>query len=252
VRGRSDIGMVYGRLSIVPGPRTFLREAILTVFRRSPCAQQEIPRLTASKLGLLRRQVYRAQIGSDLGKSIRWQAEKTLGEQLASQYVSRNQLLNEGADVYQEQNADRVDVLHEYFIPEENVALFLDRAREIIPKHEVDLLNLTVRNVLEDHVAFLRYADCDMFAFVMLFNQPRTSEADAEMERATQELIDAALACNGRYYLPYRLHATESQFSQAYPRAVNFFERKRSYDPDELFQNQFYSKYGRARLIARQ
>src|SRR5207302_1372640 len=32
--GAADVGMAYGRLCIVPGSRTFLREAILTVFRR--------------------------------------------------------------------------------------------------------------------------------------------------------------------------------------------------------------------------
>ena len=60
VRGRSDIGMVYGRLSIVPGDRTFLQEAILTVFRRAPCRADEIPPLAASSLSKVRRQVYRA------------------------------------------------------------------------------------------------------------------------------------------------------------------------------------------------
>ena len=245
VRGKSDIGMVYGRLSIVPGDRTFLQEAILTVFRRAPCKADEIPPLAASSLSKLRRQVYRAQIGSNAGKELRWQAEKTLGEQLASEYVSRNQLLNESAEVYQEQNADRTDILHEYFIPGEKVAVFLASVRAIIPKHHLDLLNVTVRNILEDKDAFLRYADRELFSFVMLFNQPRTYGGDLQMESATRELIDAALACNGRYYLPYRLHATAAQFNRAYPQAVEFFERKRFYDPDEIFQNQFYLKYGK-------
>ncbi len=245
VRGRSDVGMVYGRLSIVPGDGTFLREAILTVFRRTPCKREDIPGLTASSLSTVRRQVYRAQIGSNAGKEVRWQAEKTLGEQLASEYVSRNQLLNEGAEVYQEQNADRTDILHEYFIPEERVALFLRKARAIIPRHQVDLLNVTVRNVLEDKETFLRYADRDMFSFVMLFNQPRTGDGESHMEAATRELIDAARACGGRYYLPYRLHATAAQFALAYPQSAAFFERKRFYDRDEIFQNQFYLKYGK-------
>ena len=60
----------------------------------------------------------------------------------------------------------------------------------------------------------------------------------------TQELIDAALTAGGRYYLPYRLHATPEQFRRAYPQADEFFELKRVHDPDELFQNQFYLKYG--------
>jgi FAD/FMN-containing dehydrogenase len=79
----------------------------------------------------------------------------------------------------------------------------------------------------------------------MLFNQPLTQEADAKMEALTRELIDASLQCGGRYYLPYRLHATREQFTRAYPQAGAFFERKRHYDPDEILQNQFYIKYGK-------
>ncbi len=51
-----------------------------------------------------------------------------------------------------------------------------------------------------------------MFSFVMLFNQPRTVAGDSGMQTLTHELIDAALAAGGRYYLPYRLHATPDQF----------------------------------------
>lgn len=243
VRGNPDVGMVYGRLSVVPGEMTFLREAILTVFRRAPCKPNEIPRLRDAGYKTLRREVYRAQIGSDAGKQLRWRAEKELGKLLLGGFFSRNQLLNEGAEVYQEQNADRTDILHEYFIPPSQFAAFLDRARVIIPRHNGDLLNVTVRNVSRDVDTFLRYADHDMFAFVMLFNQARNQEGDKRMEGMTQELIDAALACGGRYYLPYRLHATNAQFEKAYPQARTWFERKHYYDPDAVFQNQLYEKY---------
>ena len=59
----------------------------------------------------------------------------------------------------------------------------------------------------------------------------------------TQEMIDAVIASGGRYYLPYRLHATKEQFLKAYPQATEFFQLKRKYDPSELFQNRFYVKY---------
>jgi FAD/FMN-containing dehydrogenase len=111
VRGNPEVGMVYGRLSVVPGEDTFLREAILTVFRKVPCKREEIPALASTGLSSVRRAVYRAQIGSDSGKEVRWQAEKLLGEQIAARFVSRNQLLNEGVALYQEQNADRSDIL---------------------------------------------------------------------------------------------------------------------------------------------
>src|SRR5437016_11552757 len=99
--------MAYGRLSVVPGKEIFLREAILTVFRRAPCTSQEIPALKSPGYATLRRAVYRAQIDSNAGKEVRWKAEKTLSEQISKKYFSRNQLLNEGAEVYQERNTDR-------------------------------------------------------------------------------------------------------------------------------------------------
>ena len=64
------------------------------------------------------------------------------------------------------------------------------------------------------------------------------------MRAITRDLIDAALSRGGRYYLPYRLHATPEQFRTAYPQAAEFFRLKRHYDPDELLQNQFYRRYG--------
>src|SRR6185369_16399200 len=102
-----------------------------------------------------------------------------------------------------------------------------------------------VRDLKEDKDTFLRYADQDMFAFVMLFNQERSPAADEQMRLFTTEMIDAALASGGRYYLPYRLHATREQFARAYPRAAQFFAKKRQYDPEELFRNQFWERYGK-------
>ena len=82
-----------------------------------------------------------------------------------------------------------------------------------------------------------------MLGLVMLFNQPTTPAGEAEMEALTQVLIDAALDCDGRFYLPYRLHATQEQIRRAYPMLDSFFDKKHLYDPDEIFQNEFYRKY---------
>lgn len=83
-----------------------------------------------------------------------------------------------------------------------------------------------------------------MLAFVMFFSQARTAAGNLQMQAMTRELIDAAVVAGGRYYLPYRLHATPEQFRRAYPQANEFFDLKRRYDRQELLQNQFYQKYG--------
>ena len=120
----------------------------------------------------------------------------------------------------------------------------MDRVRSIIPQYNGNLLNVTVRSVERDDDTFLRYADSSMLSLVMLYNQKRTTGGEVAMQDMTQRMIDTAIEIGGRYYLPYRLHATVEQFHSAYPMAAEFFKLKRKHDPDELFQNQFYRKYG--------
>ena len=238
---KPDVAMVYARMSIVP--KNFLDEVILNVLCRDPSADGLTPDLAEPELVALRRSLFRGSVGSEYGKELRWNAEARLQPHLSGRHFSRNQLLNEGSDIFQNRTTESTDILHEYFVPPKNVERFVLDVRNIIPRHGGNLLNVTVRGIETDDDTFLRYADQRMFSFVMLFNQPRTQEADARMEAMTQELIESALAAGGRYYLPYRLHATPEQFQRAYPRAREFFALKRKYDPEEVFQNQFYLKY---------
>jgi FAD/FMN-containing dehydrogenase len=232
--------MVYGRLNITEDD--FLDDIIMVSY--AP-AEGEIPKLVPRQAPGLRRTIFRGSAESDYGKRLRWTAETLLLPHVSREFYSRNELLYEGVEVYQNRSAATTDILHEYFVSQENVSRFLAELRRIVPAYDGNLLNVTVRHVEHDSDTFLRYADRPMFAFVMLFVQSRDAPGETAMESMTQELIEAALACGGRYYLPYRLHATPELFDRAYPQARTFFERKRHYDPDEVFRNTFYDKYGR-------
>ncbi len=237
---RDDAALAYCRLRVTE--ERFLEDAVLNVFRSDP--DGPIPELADASMASVKRSVFRGSAGSDYGKRLRWNAELAVSDRLAEQAVSRNSLLNDPVQLYQDRSDTTVDILHEYFVPPVNFAAFLTAMREIIPRHSGDLLNVTVRHVIEDPDTFLRYADQEMFALVLLFSQQRTDAGDVQMQAMTRELIDAALQHDGRYYLPYRLHATVAQFERAYPQGREFFELKRKYDPQELFQNTFYLKYG--------
>jgi FAD/FMN-containing dehydrogenase len=153
--------------------------------------------------------------------------------------------MDESASWYLDHSDATTDVLHEYFLPRDGAVPFLRKARTIIRAHHADLLNVTVREVQTDNDTFLRYSDQPMIAFVMFFSQRRTESADRDMAQMTRELIDEALQLAGRYYLPYRLHASDDEFRAAYPQAEDFFRLKRKYDPDNLFENEFYLKYAK-------
>ncbi len=242
VNQASDIGLVYGRLNVgAQGSRHFLREAILTVFRTDPHGQ--LPSLHKPGLTGIRRAIFRGSIGNEYGKTLRWHGEKLFGDVAWRNSFTRNHLLNEGIEVYQNRSRESTDILQEYFLPGHQLEAFLEQLRSIIPAFQGDLLNVTIRNVAPDQDTLLRYADQEVFGLVMLFNQSRTQWAEAQMQAMTQHIIEAALALGGRYYLPYRLHATVEQFYRAYPQAHTFFALKRKYDPHDVFQNELYRKY---------
>ena len=66
-------------------------------------------------------------------------------------------------------DAQRTDILHEYFVPPERFGDFLAACREIIPPSRQDLLNVTLRYVDADLASVLSFAPAPRIAAVMLF-----------------------------------------------------------------------------------
>jgi FAD/FMN-containing dehydrogenase len=242
VSSNSDIKMAYGRISVAPD--SYFNEAIIYYMKNEPTKDGSVPKLIVdSKIDQITRGIFRGSVGSDYGKNLRWDAEKNLQPLIDSKYYSRNQLMNGDVKGYVNQSNDNTEILHEYFLPPENFNSFLNILKTTVKEYHTDLLNITVRNVKEDTDTFLRYADKEMFALVLYFNYKRTDDADKNMEKMTQKLIDSALDLQGKYYLPYRLHATNEQFLRSYPQAGEFLALKKKYDPDLLFQNMLFMKY---------
>ena len=238
LRERGAPRMFYARLNITP--QRMFDDVLINMFYPE---EGQVPNLSDPNLLGLRRAIFRGSVGSAFGKEIRWEAETKIAPRITGTVFSRNQLMDESADWYLDRSDATTDILHEYFLPKEGAIPFLKQARRIIRSHHVDLLNVTVREVQTDNDTFLRYADQPMVAFVMFFSQLRSVVANKDMEDMTQELIDVSLQSGGRYYLPYRLHASQDEFRAAYPRSGDWFRLKRKYDPDNLFENELYLKY---------
>jgi FAD/FMN-containing dehydrogenase len=239
----NEVAMVYGRLRVTA--ENFLQDGVINVFHRLPTTNLLVGALDDSKNRTIERTIFRSGVGSDYGKKLRWQAERYFSSLLSGNFFDRNQILYESSDWFSEHGTNRTDVLVECFVPPEQFEPLLVDLRKIIPENHADLLNVTVRDINRDTDSFLRYADTNVISLVMFFSQTRDTAGEAQMSKLTQEIVAAALQHSGRYYLPYRLHATTEQFNAAYPQAKGFFELKRKYDPEEIFQNEFYLKYGK-------
>jgi uncharacterized membrane protein YhaH (DUF805 family) len=134
-------------------------------------------------------------------------------------------------------------VLQEYFIPVNQFDVFTPIMAEIFQRHQVNVINVSIRHALKDNGSLLAWAKEEVFAFVIWYKQYTTEVEKNKVGVWTRELIDAALKFNGAYYLPYQVHATEQQFYQAYPNAQQLMKLKAELDPDFKFKNVIWDTY---------
>ena len=207
----------------------------------------------------LRRFVFNFSKQGTIPMNIKWYLEKNVEPMLESCtvvprtqamaegeacFVSRNEPMHDSVAYIRNNLRNETDILHEYFIPRDQFIPFVDGLRQIVRDHEVNLLNASVR-VIHPESNFLNYAPAEMYSIVLYINQPTTSEGNEKMGVVTRELIDLTADVNGRFFLPYQLHYTPEQLQRSYPMIGDFFAAKKSYDPDGLFTNTWYEKYGK-------
>jgi FAD/FMN-containing dehydrogenase len=231
--------MLYGRLRIVPS-RLF--EDVLITGYIPTHIDKPFSKLEEVEMDDLKRAVFRGSEGSDFGKWLRWSLESIVGGEASGIHL-RTFLQNEPVSVYANRNPKKTDVLHEYFVPRDQLVDFVRASATVIQSCRIDLLNVTIRSVDEDLDTVLRYANENVFALVMLFTYDLNTDTDETMRMCTTRLVDEVLRHRGTFYLPYRTHPTKDQFQQAYPQYEVFLKGKRKYDPQELFQSDFYEYY---------
>jgi len=112
--------------------------------------------------------------------------------------------------------------IEEYFVPVDRFDDFVPRMRDILRRHDVNVIYASIRHAKRDPGSLLAWARTEVFAFVVYYKQGTNDSAKNHVGVWTRELIDAALDLGGSYYLPYQLHASIEQFLRAYPRAPEF------------------------------
>jgi FAD/FMN-containing dehydrogenase len=249
-------GLMYGHLST--SPASFLDEMLLYTYRQVNAEGAEVPSLGEVGQTKLRRLVFNLAKLGPLAMRTKWFAEKHLEPLMESCPVARTQAMGDGEACLVSRNHPmhdsvaylrnqlpaETDILHEYFLPEERFVPFVDRLRALVREHDGTLLNASIRVVHRETNA-LTYAPADrMLAVVLYLNQRTDREGNERMARLTSALIDACVENGGRFFLPYQLHYTAEQLLRSYPEIGAFFAAKRRLDPDGLFTNTFYEKYG--------
>ena len=137
----------------------------------------------------------------------------------------------------------RTYVLQEYFVPIDRFDDFYPLLASILRENKVNVMNISIRNAKQDPGSMLAWARSEVFAFVLYYKQGTNQKNKDKVKQWTRELVDAAISCNGTYYLPYQVNATPEQFAKAYPSYTTFFELKKRLDPQNKFRNKLWDAY---------
>ncbi|EJN07376.1 FAD/FMN-dependent dehydrogenase [Herbaspirillum sp. YR522] len=133
--------------------------------------------------------------------------------------------------------------LQEYFVPPRHFMEFTREMASVIRKHEANVLNISIRHSPPDTLALLPWAKDEVFSFVVYYKQRIHQAAMRRAGDWTREMIATALKYDGRYYLPYQLHATGKQFARSYPEASALRALKHAIDPTGKFSNALWAEY---------
>jgi FAD/FMN-containing dehydrogenase len=253
VAGNDNVRLAYTHLSTAPD--NLLEEALVYTYERVDAAEP-IPALEARSSGRVARLVLNVARLGGAGQKLKWTAQRHLlphvrgceeahDEALREAdacMVSRNQAMFESLGLLQNRLTQYTDVLHEYFLPHDQLVPFIDKLRTELRRHDAELLNASIRTVHQEDIA-LDYAQGERFSLVLYLSQETTDAGNADMAHLTRTLIAAALDHGGTFYLPYQQHYTRNQVAQAYPEIDDFFAIKRRYDPSSMFQNSFFARY---------
>jgi len=244
-----DVQLMLVRPSIDPDPSAFLREMVVVTWRRAPAGTPGDFQLTEE--ANVRRDRFALGISRkfDWAKALRWRLQKKVELGAGTKRVmSRNNAMRPPLaplELLQYKSGTDTDIIQEYYVPVDRFVPFMDGFRRILTDGRMNVLSSTVRYVAPDSSTVLAYAPTKpSFAIIQMSNVGFSAEEQAKAARVTQQLVDLAIEHGGTYYLTYQRYPTPAQLYRAYPKAAFAFERKRFYDPTELFSSQFHEAYG--------
>ena len=135
------------------------------------------------------------------------------------------------------------EMITEIYVPRERLADFMAAVADDFREDATNVVYGTIRLVERDDETFLAWAS-DRWACI-IFNIC-TTHTPAGIERSAEafrRLIDRGIERGGKYYLTYHRWATREQVEACYPQFAEFLRLKREFDPDELFQSEWYRHY---------
>jgi FAD/FMN-containing dehydrogenase len=135
------------------------------------------------------------------------------------------------------------DPLTEVYVPRSRLVDFFAAARREIQQRKASMIYGTVRLIERDEETFLPWARQSYACVIFTMHVDHTPDGLVRHADTFRALMSLAIERGGCYYLTYNRFADGKLLAAAYPQFAEFLRLKKKYDPDEMFQSDWYRYY---------
>ena len=135
------------------------------------------------------------------------------------------------------------EVITEIYCEREALEQFMAEVRQYALRDQVEIIYGTVRLIEQDKESFLAWARKPYACVIFNVHVEHSSRGLIRAGDVFRRLIDIGLRFGGGWYPTYHRHALRRQVDFAFPQMADFLKLKRKYDPNELFQSDWYRHY---------
>jgi FAD/FMN-containing dehydrogenase len=132
------------------------------------------------------------------------------------------------------------EMITELYVPRARLPDFMRACAYELRVNDTQVVYGTVRLIRRDDETFLAWARADWACVVFNLHVDHTLTGVERAAEALRRLIDRAIERDGSYYLTYHRFATREQVEACYPQFRAFLRLKSAWDPQHMFQSEWY------------
>ena len=137
------------------------------------------------------------------------------------------------------------EAITEIYCERDALERFMQEVREYARRDKVDIIYGTVRLIEQDRESFLAWARKPYACVVFNVHVEHTTSGLIKAGDVFRRLIDIGLKHGGSYFPTYNRYGLRRQVDACYPQLQEFLKLKLKYDPQKLFQSEWYRHYER-------
>ncbi len=137
------------------------------------------------------------------------------------------------------------EAITEIYCERDALERFMGEVREYARRDKVDIIYGTVRLIEQDRESFLPWARKPYACVIFNVHVEHTTSGLIKAGDVFRRLIDIGLKHGGSYFPTYNRYALRRQVDACYPQLQEFLKLKLKYDPQKLFQSEWYRHYER-------